>query len=122
MSTDKTKLLFGDPSLAAALSRESTAVPAGLPRRVAADPEATERGLAGLVLAIIDLVRQLLERQSLRRMESGSLSEDEIERLGRALMGLESRVAELRDVFGLSPEDLQLPIDLDALRTPRSQG
>lgn len=103
------KLLFGDPALAEAVSRESTG--RGL-RRVAADPEATERGLAGLVLAIIDLVRQLLERQAVRRMEGGSLSEEEIERLGRALMGLEERVAELRDVFGLSPEDLDLPIDL----------
>jgi hypothetical protein len=104
------KLLFGDPSLAEAISRES--IGRGLPRRVAADPEATERGLAGLVLAIIDLVRQLLERQAVRRMEGGSLSEEEIERLGQALMGLEERVAELRDVFGLSPEDLDLPIDL----------
>lgn len=104
------KLLFGDPSLAELVSRESTR---GLPQRVAADPEATERGLAGLVLAIIDLVRQLLERQAVRRMEGGSLSEEEIERLGRALMGLEERIAELRDVFGLSPEDLDLPIDLN---------
>ena len=58
------KLLFGDPSLAELISRESTR---GLPKRVSADPEATERGLAGLVLAIIDLVRQLLERQAVRR-------------------------------------------------------
>jgi hypothetical protein len=118
---DAAKLLFGDPAVAAAVSRESTAPRA--PRRVAADPEATERGLAGLVLAIIDLVRQLLERQAVRRMEGGSLSDDEIERLGRALMGLEEKIGELRDVFGLEPEDLDLPLDLSGLldepRTPR---
>jgi hypothetical protein len=118
VSEDVGKLLFGDPAVAAAISRESSG-PGGsasrVPRRVAADPEATEKGLAGLVLAIIDLVRQLLERQALRRMEGGTLSDDEIERLGTALMGLEAKVAELRDVFGLSPEDLDLPLDLSGL-------
>jgi hypothetical protein len=112
-SRDAAKLLFGDPAVAAAVSRESTA--SRSPRRIAADPEATERGLAGLVPAIIDLVRQLLERQAVRRMEGGSLSEDEIERLGRALMGLEEKIGELRDVFGLKPEDLDLPLDLSGL-------
>lgn len=114
MSDDVGKLLFGDPAVAAAVSRESTVGPRS-PRRVAADPEATERGLAGLVLAIIDLVRQLLERQAVRRMEGGTLTDDEVERLGRALMGLEEKIGELRDVFGLEPEDLDLPLDLSGL-------
>ncbi len=118
-SKDVGKLLFGDPAVAAAISRESAvsreSAASRAPRRVAADPEATERGLAGLVLAIIDLVRQLLERQAVRRMEGGTLSEDEIERLGRALMGLEEKIGELRDVFGLKPEDLDLPLDLSGL-------
>jgi hypothetical protein len=114
MTDDRDKLLFGDPHLAAAISREVSAG-AGMPRRIAADAEKTEQGLAGLVLAIVDLVRQLLERQALRRMEGGSLTDDEVERLGRALMGLEERVAELRDVFGLSPEDLNIPLDLSYL-------
>src|SRR4051812_3913736 len=121
-SRDAAKLLFGDPAVAATVSRESSALPRP-PRRVAADPEGTERGLAGLVVAIIDLVRQLLERQAVRRMEGGSLSEEEIERLGRALMGLEEKIAELRDVFGLEPEDLDLPLDLSGLlNEPRSSG
>jgi hypothetical protein len=109
--THQDKLLFGDPALAAAVSRESAAA-AFLPRRVAADPDATEQGLAGLVVGIVDLVRQLLERQALRRMEGGSLTDEEIERLGRALMGLEDRVGELREVLGLAETDLTLPIDL----------
>jgi hypothetical protein len=122
VTEDVGKLLFGDPAVAAAVSRESAAG-SRAPRRIAADPEATERGLAGLVLAIIDLVRQLLERQAVRRMEGGSLSDDEIERLGRALMGLEEKITELRDVFGLKPEDLDLPLDLSGLLDgPRSAG
>ncbi|MDP8911766.1 MAG: gas vesicle protein K [Actinomycetota bacterium] len=81
-----------------------------LPRRINADPEHVERGLAQLVLTLIEVIRQLLERQALRRVESGSLSEAEIERLGTALLKLEQRMGELKTVFGLQDEDLNLDL------------
>ena len=79
-----------------------------LSRRVEADPENVERGLAQLVLTIVELLRQLMERQALRRVESGTLDEDQIERLGRTLMLLERRMEELTEEFGLTAEDLNL--------------
>ena len=79
-----------------------------LPRRVNADPEGVERGLAKLVLTLIELLRQLMERQALRRIESGSLSDDEIERLGQTFLKLDVRMAELKQIFGLENEELNL--------------
>ena len=79
-----------------------------LPERISADAEAVENGLAKLVLSIIELVRRLLERQALRRMDGGNLSDEEIERLGVALMKLEEKMAELKKTFGLSDEDLNM--------------
>lgn len=81
-----------------------------LPERIAADAEAVENGLAKLVLSIVELVRRLLEKQALRRMDSGNLSDDEIERLGNALMKLEEKMAELKRTFGLSDEDLNMKL------------
>ena len=76
------------------------------PRRVHADPEDVERGLAQLVLQIVELLRDVMERQALRRLEAGGLSDDQIDRLGETLMLLDRRLTELRDLFGISPEDL----------------
>ena len=81
-----------------------------VPERISADPEIVENGLAKLVLSIIELVRRLLEKQALRRMDRGNLTEEEIERLGTALMKLEEKMAELKKVFGLSDEDLNLKL------------
>jgi Gas vesicle protein K len=81
---------------------------AALPRRVNADPEDLEKGLAQLVLTLVELLRELMERQALRRIEGGTLSEEEIERLGRTFMALSERMDELKDVFGLTDEDLNL--------------
>jgi len=81
-----------------------------VPERISADPEIVENGLARLVLSIIELVRRLLEKQALRRMDAGNLSEDEIERLGNALMKLEEKMAELKRTFGLSDDDLNLKL------------
>lgn len=78
--------------------------------RVCANPENAERGLAQLVLTIVELLRQLMERQAVRRMESGSLSDEQIERMGETFMKLEQRMTELRDHFGLSTEDLNLDL------------
>lgn len=79
-----------------------------IPERISADPEIVENGLARLVLAIVELVRRLLEKQALRRMDGGNLTEEEIERLGNALMKLEEKMAELKQVFGLTDDDLNL--------------
>jgi hypothetical protein len=78
------------------------------PRRVDADPEKVERGLAQLVLTLIELLRQLMERQALHRMQQGTLDEDEIERLGQTFMLLERRMEELKASFGLEDADLNL--------------
>ena len=81
-----------------------------IPERISADPEVVENGLAKLVLSIIELIRKLLEKQALRRMEGGNLSDQEIERLGSALMKLEEKMDELKRVFGLTDEDLNLKL------------
>ncbi len=77
-------------------------------QRVHADPERLEKGLAQLVLTLIELLRQLMERQALRRIEGGTLSADEIERLGRTFLALAERMEELKETFGLRDEDLNL--------------
>src|SRR5439155_17714479 len=79
-----------------------------LPRRVNADPEQVERGLAQLVLTLVEFLRQLMERQALRRMENGTLTDEQIERLGETFMKLEQRMSELKEHFGLSERDLNL--------------
>jgi hypothetical protein len=81
-----------------------------IPDRISADPEIVENGLAKLVLSIIELVRRLLEKQALRRMDAGNLSEEEIERLGAALMKLEEKMNDLKKTFGLSDSDLNLKL------------
>jgi len=85
-----------------------------IPERIAVDPKAVERDLARLVLGVIELLRKLLERQAVRRVESGTLSEDEIERLGDTLLKLEIRMGELKAAFGLG--DQELTLDLGPLR------
>ena len=81
-----------------------------IPQRISADPEVVENGLAKLVLSIVELIRRLLEKQALRRMDRGNLTEEEIERLGAALMKLEEKMDELKRVFGLTDEDLNLSL------------
>lgn len=81
-----------------------------VPERIAADADAVENGLAKLVLSIVELVRRLLEKQALRRMDAGNLTEAEIERLGNALMKLEEKMAELKSSFGLSDEQLNIKL------------
>lgn len=83
--------------------------------RIDADPESVERGLVSLVLTVVELLRQLMERQALRRVDSGDLSDEQVERIGATLLALDERMAELRDHFGLTAEDLN--IDLGPLGT-----
>jgi gas vesicle protein GvpK len=78
--------------------------------RVELDPDTVERDLVQLVLTVIELLRQLMERQALRRFDTGELSEEQEERIGLTLMLLEDRMAELRDRYGLRAEDLNIDL------------
>lgn len=75
-----------------------------------ADPEEVQKSVAQLVLALVEFLRKLLERQAIRRMEAESLTPEEVERVGLALMRLEETVASLAREFGLEPEDLNLDL------------
>jgi hypothetical protein len=101
------KLLHAPPDLDLFVGDRGR-VDASLSRRVNADPEKLERGLAQLVLTLIELLRQLMERQALRRIDGGTLSEEQVERLGRTFMELDRRMEELRLQFGLTEDDLNL--------------
>ncbi|SDH41122.1 Gas vesicle protein K [Sinosporangium album] len=78
--------------------------------RLEADRDAVERDLSRLVLTLVELVRQLVERQSLRRMEQGDLTEEQIETLGLTLMRLDESMTELCERFDLSPSDLNIDL------------
>jgi hypothetical protein len=90
------------------LRREVERVRGILPERVDVDPDGVEQGLAKLVLTLVEFLRQLLERQAIRRMDGGTLTDDEIERVGLALMRLEGKVRELAQAFGVDPDDLNI--------------
>ncbi len=92
------------------LRQALTFTESAIPERISADPELVENGLAKLVLSIIELIRRLLEKQALRRMDGGNLTDAQVERLGSALMKLEEKMDELKGVFGLTDEDLNLKL------------
>jgi len=81
-----------------------------LPERINADPERVEQGLARLVLTVIELLREVLEHQAIRRMDGGKLTDEEVERLGLALLKLNQRMDELKAIFGLTDEDLNIDL------------
>lgn len=81
-----------------------------LPERVNVDARSVEQGLAKLVLTLIELIRRLLEKQAVRRMEGGDLSPEQIEELGLALMKLEEKMGELKGQFGLQDEELNIDL------------
>ncbi|RFS83841.1 gas vesicle protein K [Actinomadura spongiicola] len=79
-------------------------------RRLHTDPETVERDLVKLVLTLVELIRQLMERQALRRAEGGDLTDEQIEALGLALMRLDEAMTRLKDHFGLDDHDLNLDL------------
>ena len=81
-----------------------------LPPRLNTDPENVENGLAKLVLTLIEVLRKVLEHQAVRRMEGGHLSDAEIEKLGVALLRLNDRMQEMKGIFGLTDDDLQIDL------------
>lgn len=82
----------------------------GLPPRLNTDPDKIENGLAKLVLTLIEVLRKVLEHQAVRRMEGGHLSDAEIERLGVALLRLNDRMQDMKGIFGLTDDDLQIDL------------
>jgi translation elongation factor EF-1beta len=92
------------------LKRQLAASASGSQQRIDCNSENIEQGLARLVLTLVELLRRLLERQAIRRMEGGSLNDTQIEEMGAALMKLEQKILELTSAFGLRPEDLNLDL------------
>jgi hypothetical protein len=74
------------------------------------EPEDVQKSVAQLVLTIVELLRKLMERQAIRRMEQKTLTRKEVEAVGDALMKLEDTVREISKKFGLTPEDLNLDL------------
>jgi hypothetical protein len=75
-----------------------------------ADPEDVRRSVAKLVLTLVEFLRRLMERQAIRRMEAGTLTAEETEKVGLALMRLEETLRDLAGKFGLNPEELNLDL------------
>lgn len=92
------------------LTTELRDVATALPSRLDASPEDIDAGVGQLVLTLVEFIRQILEHQAVRRMEGGSLDEEEMERLGLALMRLEERLDDIREVFGLDRDDLNIDL------------
>ena len=107
---DAVDKILADPGNLDHFVRGLESITRGLPARINADPHNVERGLAQLVLTLVDLLRQLMERQALRRMEGGSLTDDEVERLGQTFMLLQRRMDELKKTFGLTQKDLNIDL------------
>lgn len=104
MADDRARLLWATGD-----SRALPSFPPSRPRsRLEADPERVERGLVQLVLTLVELIRQLMERQAIRRLEGGSLTPEQEEQLGTALMKLAGKMDELREHFELTEDDLNL--------------
>jgi Gas vesicle protein K len=82
----------------------------GVAQRLSSDPETVERDLVKLVLTLVELIRQLVERQALRRVEGGGLADEQVEQLGLALMRLEEAMTRLKAHFGIEDSDLNLDL------------
>ncbi|MEM1137415.1 MAG: gas vesicle protein K [Bacteroidota bacterium] len=81
-----------------------------LPEKINSNPENAGNGLVKLVLTLVNLIRELMEKQAIKRMESGSLTEEEIERVGLTFMKLEEKMEELKTHFNLEAHDLQFDL------------
>jgi hypothetical protein len=93
-------------ALRAEIERQAAAVAP----RWNADPEEVQKSVARLVLALVEFLRKLMEKQAIRRMEAGTLTDDEVENVGLALMKLEETLHDIADRFGLAPDDLNLDL------------
>jgi gas vesicle protein GvpK len=96
-----------DPELFAAQLRE---IAPALPERIATNADDVEAGVAKLVLTLVEFLRRVLEHQAVRRMEGGSLTDEQVEQLGLALLRLQDRLTELKNAFGLADQDLNIDL------------
>lgn len=94
----------------------------GTAQRLATDPDTVERDLIKLVLTIVELLRQLMERTALHRVDQGDLREDQEERIGMTLMILQDRMTELCERYDLTMEDLNLDLGPLGSLLPRDSG
>ncbi|GHO80839.1 hypothetical protein KSD_86100 [Ktedonobacter sp. SOSP1-85] len=101
---DEESIVRALPSVSDPIANQTTKSKANI------DPKNVEKGLAKLVLTLIDLIRQLMEKQAIRRVEDDQLSSDEIEKVGNAFLLLEEKMEELKETFGLTDEDLNLDL------------
>lgn len=92
------------------LRRELERTAAGSPMRWNADPDDVQRSVAQLVLTLVEFVRKLLERQAIRRMEARTLTDQQTEEVGLALMKLEETIRDIAAKFGISPDELNLDL------------
>jgi hypothetical protein len=81
-----------------------------LPDRIDIDPDAVSRDLARLVLTVVELLRRVVEHQAVRRMDDPDLTEEQIERMGLALWRLEEKMGQMKEVFGLAGEELNIDL------------
>lgn len=100
--------LHGDLAALDEFAEQLSQVQRMRPQRIEANESNVEQGLAKLVLTLIELIRRLLEKQAIRRIEAASLSDEQIERMGETFLKLEEKMAELKATFGLEDEDLNL--------------
>ncbi len=94
----------------AAIRKQIETVAAARPPRWNANPEEVRRAVLKLVLTLVELIRQLLERQAIRRMEAGTLNDEETESVGLALMNLQETIVDLARQFDIDPSDLNLDL------------
>lgn len=93
-----------------ALLAELSEIARSLPSRIDVDPDSVGRDLGRLVLTLVELLRQVVEHQAVRRMDDPALSEEQVERMGLALLRLEQKMDEIRQVFGLASDELNIDL------------
>ena len=99
-----------EPSELEAIELELNELSRSLPDRINAQPDSAAQDLGRLVLTLVEVLRKVLEHQAVRRMDSGTLTPEEIERLGLSLLRLSERMNELKTAFGLRDEDLDIDL------------
>ena len=92
------------------MAAELTEIAEALPGRIDIDPEAVERDLSKLVLTVVELLRRVVEHQAVQRMDDPDLTEEQVERMGNALLRLEQKMQEIKEVFGLADEELNIDL------------
>jgi hypothetical protein len=101
---------ISEPLHLASALKEMSAEAGGLPKRININPDNAEKGLAQLVLTLVELLRQLMEKQAVRRMEAGTLTDAEVEKMGETFMKLEERITELCLQLDIDKKDLNIDL------------